>query len=289
MNRSRSILCAALMASACSSGSEPRTPSSVELDRQAVTLEVGETVLIQATFLDQHGSAFAAPPPNVALSWSSSNGVVATVNQGTIIAAGAGTATVTASAPGIPPATVQVTVTARSYQGQISLDYSGTPGGHFSINSTFQLGPMGATTPDWAVSFYDPSFASQDVVGFSERTDGKLDVVWFWATGAPITAPATRVISGFLILGLDADETWERGIEFPDGTATFTVPSQGRLSGTFSSQAVDVDTNEPVSISAGTFDVPVLPMTALFPGANASVTMSARVRPQIPTLRPPTP
>ena len=76
--------------------------ASVSLSQSAVTLEVGGTSNLTATIQPSNAT-------NKAVSWSTSNQSVATVNNGTVTAVAEGTATITATAGG-KSATCSVTV-----------------------------------------------------------------------------------------------------------------------------------------------------------------------------------
>lgn len=75
------------------------TVNGITLDKQAVTLEVGETEILTVV----------TDPEGAEVTWSSSSEDVATVDNGVITALGAGTATITAKA-GDKTATCEVTV-----------------------------------------------------------------------------------------------------------------------------------------------------------------------------------
>jgi hypothetical protein len=85
---------------ACSDGSTgiENLPTRIVLSEDVVALSsFGETQQVTATVLDQDGSAVSG----VAVAWSSSNTLVATVVDGSITAVGTGMATITAEAGGL--------------------------------------------------------------------------------------------------------------------------------------------------------------------------------------------
>ena len=97
----------AVVAVSCGPNDEPESPSdvavtSVSLSQAAVTLEPGGTVSLTAIVNPANAT-------NKSVTWSSSNQVVATVDNGTVKALSQGTATITATS-GDKKATCEVTV-----------------------------------------------------------------------------------------------------------------------------------------------------------------------------------
>ena len=76
----------------------PEVPSSITMDQTAIGIEVGKSATLKATAV-----------PNAAVTWTTSDDKVATVNNGVVAAKKAGTATITATANG-KSATCKVTV-----------------------------------------------------------------------------------------------------------------------------------------------------------------------------------
>jgi hypothetical protein len=105
---------AATVLIACSDGTQPRVPSSVQVSQTSVRMEDGESVTVTASLLDQNGSAFASPVEGFAISWSSSAPAIASVNQGVITGETPGQAIVTAKAGSLPGANINVQVDATS-------------------------------------------------------------------------------------------------------------------------------------------------------------------------------
>ena len=110
-SRSRTLLLCAIL-SACSSKDGSSTAPSVvvttvQLSISSQTLHVGGTIQATVSIADQNGKAITG----ASVSWSSSDGTVATVNNtGLITAVGVGSATITAISGGKSGAvTVQVT------------------------------------------------------------------------------------------------------------------------------------------------------------------------------------
>ena len=95
---------------------EMSDPTSVQLSKTSATLSVGESLTVTATVLPNDA--------NQAVTWTSSNSSVATVNNGTVKAVGQGTCTITAasSADSTVKATLTITVKVPT-----SISISGTP------------------------------------------------------------------------------------------------------------------------------------------------------------------
>jgi len=104
--RREACLVVALVVTGCG-GSEPRVPTTMTLSPSAVVLNaVGETQQLSPSVSDQNGN----PLSEVTISWSSSNGNVASVStSGLVTAQGGGTAEVTATA-GSATATAAISV-----------------------------------------------------------------------------------------------------------------------------------------------------------------------------------
>src|SRR2546422_204502 len=95
-----------LTAAGCGS-TEPKVPTSAAVSASSLSFStIGRTAQLTATITDQHGDAIASP----ALTWTSSDGAVATVTaDGVVTAAGNGSATITVAA-GSASAQVSITV-----------------------------------------------------------------------------------------------------------------------------------------------------------------------------------
>ena len=100
------LLALSLAAGGCG-GTEPEVPAAASLDLASVSLaSLGQTTQLAATVTDQKGDRIASP----ALTWTSSNGAVASVSStGLVTAAGNGSATITVAA-GSATAQADVTV-----------------------------------------------------------------------------------------------------------------------------------------------------------------------------------
>lgn len=111
------VAAATMLLNACSEATQPRVPTSVQVDRTSVQLEQGESVTVTATLLDQHGSAYTTPPPGYAITWASSAPSVASVNGGVITGESPGNAVVTATAGSLAAARIEVQVIALPVAG----------------------------------------------------------------------------------------------------------------------------------------------------------------------------
>jgi uncharacterized protein YjdB len=115
------IVVLTLILSACPNSTVPGSVavSGVSLDRNALALYVGETASLAATVSPDDAA-------NKAVSWSTSDGGVATVDDGRVIAVAAGTATITVTTEdGGKTADCAVTVTVRPTPvSGVSLDRS---------------------------------------------------------------------------------------------------------------------------------------------------------------------
>lgn len=266
------VLAGLVLLAACESTS-PRVPASVQADRQSVTIPVGDTVRVQAVVLDQDGRAYDVPPDGFAITWSSSNAQVATVDgSGLITGVGAGQTTVLAQAGDLPPAQVQVQVegTLNLTNGtfdlprlfaddpdelvvtaQIGFSYSGHRAGSFAVSETFQVGDI-SVGGSYAYTFHNIEFDDQDFIAWQRRGDGRLDYMEFYVEGG-ITAPGTyAVYLGFILFGFDpVAETAEEFylLEAQPGTVTVTAATEDNLVGTFS-MTMDVEPLDAASVAA---------------------------------------
>jgi hypothetical protein len=100
-----------LLLGACGDGVEPIIPTTIEVSRTSVEVESGDTARVVATVLDQNGSPITLLPPGLAITWTTSDGVVASVEEGVIRGHTPGGATIHARAGALPPAAVEARVT----------------------------------------------------------------------------------------------------------------------------------------------------------------------------------
>jgi hypothetical protein len=196
------LTAAALLLTACGDSTEPRIPAALELEHEAVEVEVNDSTLVNVVVLDQFGREFVAPPSGFQIDWHVQDPAVARVTDGYIVGLRTGSTTVAASAAGITPVEVGVDVVPTQFTGQLSFDYAGHASGSFEVSSDFSLDPeRGPTTGEWVVAFHDPDFGSHDVLAVRTREDGSVDLAWFWVTGEVTAAGTHDVDSGVLVLG----------------------------------------------------------------------------------------
>lgn len=249
------IAAAALLLGACDS-TEPRVPTALQVDQQTVSLQVGETATVEAVVVDQNGRAYDAPPEGFAITWSTADANVATVEDGEITGVGTGQTTVSASAGSLPTAQVQVQVqgaleiTGGTFDlplltgnepddevvsAQIAFSYSGHRTGTFSVDNTFQVGDISANG-SYAYTFHNPEFDDQDFIAWQRRDDGLLDYIEFYVDGGITQTGNSTVYLGFLLLGYDVVEDTAENfyvLEAEPGTVNVTSASDTHLAGTF--------------------------------------------------------
>jgi hypothetical protein len=271
--------CALLVVAACSDSTEPRVPTTLELDRATLQLTVNESRTVAARIVDQNGNAFQQIPEGFEVQWSVDAGDVVQVDQGSVLGLAVGSAIVTAQAGGLPPAQVMVEVSPDilDLSTEFRMDYAGAESGRFDIEAEFEFrlqdGPQG---DEWAFAFYDLGFGSQDLVAERTRDDGRFDLFWVWAEGEPITmAETVEVSDGYMIFGvsdtwLDVTDfsTWE-GIYFvQEGAINFTHVTDDRMHGEFWFD-LEASGEGTLAVTNGNFDMPSLQLGAV--GAPAAV------------------
>jgi hypothetical protein len=275
----------ALVACGSDSGTEPRLPSDLALDRATLTLEIGDTLRVNASILDQHGRAFDVPPAGFDVTWASSNALVASVQDGLVTAVSSGTVTITASA-GTLSAQLPATILARTVTMQLSFTYSGDWDGSFSVSAIRRLDDLGDNV---AISFYDADYGSHDILAERLRSDGRFDLIWFWFDGPPITAAAALEISdGLVILGFDPQwQAWEGVYLLVSGDAEFTSVTGRQVAGTFEIELAEETTMEGLTVAAGAFDVPFVTLEelGLEPAFGPAATPGLRVIEPLRELR----
>jgi hypothetical protein len=259
------VLAAAVILGACDSGTEPRVPASVQVDQPSLSLAVGQSATVEAVILDQHGRAYDVPPPDFAITWTSTNAAVASVVDGVITGNQGGQATIRAQAGALAAAEVQVVVHGTLFltdgrldvpiftfdepddtvvSTRMSFTYSGHRSGGFAVDTALALGFVDETV-SFAFTFYNEEFDDQDFRAWQQRADGRLDYLEFYVDG-PVTGPGTVTLYlGFLFLGWDPNtQTFENFyiLEQDPGTLTITSIDGDRVTGTFElSMEVEVD------------------------------------------------
>lgn len=252
--RHLSLAAAVVVLGACGDSTEPRVPTAVEVDPAVVNLDVGETVAVTAVVVDQNGRAYDVPPDGFAVSWSSQNTDVATVQNGQITGVGVGQTVVRATAGALPPADIEVDVEGTinitgSFNlpllfeddpdemvvtAQVAFSYSGHRSGSLAVDNTFSLGEI-SSQDSYAFTFHNAEFDDQDFVAWQRRPDGLLDYMEFYVDG-PITATGTATVYfGFILLGYDATEDTAHDfylLEAIPGTVNITALTADGLAGT---------------------------------------------------------
>lgn len=252
----------ALVFSACESTGPERTPSSLVLEVRSVDLVQGDTADVQVAVHDQHGTAFAQQPAAVTISWQSTAPMVASVQQGTIVAHNGGEALIIASAQGLKSDTLEVTVAPRMLSAEMAFSYSGSITGTFELSSTFFLHLNEPSALDWGLTYYNANEVGHDFIAVREREDGLLDLLVFWSDGAAITGPGPRPVDGgVLVLGLHGDHgTYEAFYDLA-GSVQVSSVSGRQMVGTFAVDGQDEDTGHAITIQDGTFSLPLVELS----------------------------
>jgi hypothetical protein len=259
MTRKHLAALAALAAVAACDSTDPRVPASIQIEEQALNLEVGETVQLVPTILDRRGVAFTTWPEGLVLTWSSSDQQVAAVSDGEVLARGPGEAVIRATSPGLQEAEVEVRVEVRVVTAELAFDYEGHRDGSFEVAETWQLNETDWVRGTWAITFYDSGYRSQDIVAQRLRADGLLDFIWFWMDSR-VTATGTRnVDDGFMLVGLDLSTEGVQDVyDISGGQVVFTDVNTRTLEGTFEIVLAEWDSFAELTIKAGSFDIPLV-------------------------------
>lgn len=273
---------------ACGDSTEPRVPTAVQLDRQAVTLEFGDTLTLHATVVDQNGRAYDVPPQGFTIGWSSSAPGVASVNNaGRVTATGYGLASISAQAGGLPSAQAQVEVEPRLLRMQMAFAYNGDLSGTVAIDETERLDEID-WFGNWTLTEYNTQFDDQDIIGQRLRPDGLYDILYFWVDGRITSAGTHAASDGVFVIGFDADENTEEGFfQITSGAVVFDAVDTRTMRGTFSlglQELLDGDMlgEGVIDITDGTFDLPLVTEAEFAadpgPGQAALVQLPASAR-----------
>lgn len=150
---------------------------------------------------------------------------------------------------------------------RLGFAYSGHRSDIFSVVATFKLNLSGEE--NWAVTFYDSEYDTQDLMAVRTRSDGLLDVILFWVPGR-VTQVGTRSPSGGVFyLGYNPDTkvvTDAYGVT--SGSVTFALLDGSHYGGSFSLGLSHLDHGASLTISSATFNVPLLTMA---PGSEPLV------------------
>jgi hypothetical protein len=265
------VVVATAVLAACGDGTGPRVPTDIEVDPQTIAMETSDTVRAQAVLVDQSGRPYTTIPMGYEITWSTSAPLVAEVEDGLIQALRPGQAIITARAGALAPAQIQVTVGPRTVSADVSFSYSGHQNGMFAIDTDFQLDQID-WYGDWAFTFFNLEYEDQDVWAQSERTDGKVDWLVFYVSGA-VTEPGTYLGEGLFYYGFNVNTGDSDAVYWGEGTVSVTAVTDRRMAGTFSmemGEVVEVEPNvweftgEHLDLTAGTFDVPLVLVSEVF-------------------------
>lgn len=183
------LLVAVLILTACGGGEEEL---AVTLDQTALTINVGETAVVNASVSDAE----------LAVTWTTSNAAVATVIDGTVTAVAPGTATITAAA-GKKSASCTVTV-AEAEKANITITEEEGYDGEIS----FLLGAVNVDLAE-GLSAADDQGNAYDVVvaddgGFDTNVMGSYTIT-YKATGADGSEAAFARTAYVTYFGINAD------------------------------------------------------------------------------------
>lgn len=245
-----------LLPLACGDSTEPRVPTEIVLDRQALSLERGDTAHVAAEVRDADGNVFATLPEGMTLSWETSDPGIATIDDNVVTATGPGTASLTARA-GDLTATLSVEVPSR-FTGDLAFGYAGDRSGSFSVSSTFGVDQGFPDQNEWAFSIYDTDFDDQDLIGF--RTDGTTyDLLYLWVDRR-VTSTGPRQADGVIVFGQDFEDDQEYDALYvvTGGEVDFSRADPYRLAGTFELAMNHEETGAALNLTGGTFDVPIM-------------------------------
>jgi hypothetical protein len=253
------VAAAVALLGACDS-TEPRVPTALQVDQQTVSLEVGETVSVEAFVVDQHGRAYDVPPQGFAITWETANANVATVHDGEITGVGSGQTTVRARAGTLQAVEIQVTVESMTLTAQMGFSYAGHRTGTFTVNNTFRVSEISAGG-SYAYTFHNLDYDDHDFVAWQRRPSGLLDYVEFYVD-QPITETGTyEVYLGIILLGYNANTDAYEDLyilEEQPGTITVTAATERRVVGTFTLSLEEEETGQALEVTGGTFDLPIL-------------------------------
>jgi hypothetical protein len=267
---------------ACSDATEPRVPTTLQVEPVALELEWGraKTAEISVRLLDQNGQVFSELPAGFGLTWESADERIAIVRNGVVTGRHTGETTVTARAGTLSPAQVQVQVgpAPMMLDGDLSFGFEGTHNGTFAASGPWPFDPadprvlytewFAALLPEFAITSID-IYGDQLIEARQRRADGLWDRFYLSVRG-PATEPGTVDIRGAALhLGAASGSEWLGGFEVmywndrsPGGTITFTAVSPERLVGTFALELLNRGDGASLlgSITTvnGSFDIPVV-------------------------------
>jgi hypothetical protein len=176
--------------------------------------------------------------------------------------------------------------------GSLAFGYAGARSGAFSTSGGVRAQNGGGFTKEQfatGVRFTDPGGTSMGIIGYLPVTASTGHEVVFAFPG--VTAGQSLVLtdnctSGACALGVvvfdtdpDLEEDDSDPFFFTSGTLQVTSVSGSRITGTFSGTAEDIEGTRTITVSAGTFDVPLVDQSR-FPAPDRSAP-----RPEFQRLR----
>ncbi len=211
------LLCFALIA-ACGPKEDPVIAvTGVSLDQSSLTLDIGGTANLTATVSPSNAT-------NKAVSWSTSNQSVATVNNGTVTAVAAGTVTITATAGGksaICSVTVNKKVTPVSSLTLDKTEISLVEDESLTLKATVSPSNAEDNTVNWSSS--DSNVASVDQSGNVTALRTGTATITAAAGGKTATCSVTVSKKHVEVESVELDKTEVTITEGENTTLTATV------------------------------------------------------------------
>lgn len=265
LHRVRSVVVVALVVAACGGDGGGPKATALRVDPSSVTIDIGATLQLVATLVDNQGSVVINNSSTV--TWRSLSPTVATVDeQGLVTAVTAGTAQIEAKA-GSLTGTASVTVN-RPPVGRVSVD----PGTLQLFRSgTAQLTARVFTTADVAVTdravawqSADETIATVASTGATTTVTAKAPgTVTIRATSEGVTGTATLIVGADPVLTLSSStlalSVARLGTAPDEGTVQIANASAGTLSGL--SVSVAYPSGEPAGWLSTTLSATAAPAT----------------------------
>jgi hypothetical protein len=233
----------------------PRVPTALDVHPPSLAIAVNDTASLTALVVDPHGDPFIPTPEEHAIRWVSSAPEIASVSDGTVVGESPGQVVITVTAGNLPPVQVPVLVEAREVIAQLVFDYDGDRTGTFSVSESFRLD---GTPEQWAYTIHDFDDNAQDVLGARSRDDGLFDLIHFRVEGWITSARSHAISEGAMTFGWDGSDAWEGRYALVFGNVSFTEVTEERLVGTFRMNLEEEATKALLTVSGGTFDLPIV-------------------------------
>ncbi|MCT8337481.1 PGF-pre-PGF domain-containing protein [Methanoculleus sp. Afa-1] len=194
---------------------EPGEVTRIEVEPPTATLDIGDEVKFNATCYDENNDAM----PDLKVSWSCSNGTVGYIDSGGyFLAYEVGTATVTATAGGIP-GTATVTVNAGEPAGPVATEVAITPlTPTVTVNNTVAFAATVRDQFDRAMTGVNVTWASSnETIGTIDNSTGLFTAL---AEGTTTVTATAGSVSGTATVTVTAEEPVAKNI-----TVTPTAPA----------------------------------------------------------------